>query len=117
MDAMISDPAKDPEELPAWVARQLQNHRIVYDAATRSLRLHAITAQKRYDLKHDVSAVYQPGDRVLLIRGEIMDKSPFPKASIPTDGPFTIARRLPRDRYALTNLHTRRIHNVVHVSQ
>ena len=117
MDAMISDPAKDPEELPAWVARQLQNHRIVYDAATRSLRLHAITAQKRYDLKHDVSAVYQPGDRVLLIRGEIMDKSPFPKASIPTDGPFTIARRLPRDRYALTNLHTRRIHNVVHVSR
>ena len=117
MDCMTADKADDPPFLPEWVSKQLDSQRIAYDASTRCLRLHALNAQKRYDLKHDVSAVYRPGDRVLLIRGEILDKAPFPKAAIPTDGPFIVSRRLPRDRYVLTNLHTRRIHNVVHVSR
>ena len=59
----------------------------------------------------------RPGDRVLLIRGEIMDHSPLPKASLPTDGPYTVARRMPHDNYVLTDLHSRRIHNTVHVSR
>ena len=38
---------------------------------------------------HDEQNSAGVGDRVLLIRGEVLDKSPFPKADLPTEGPFT----------------------------
>ena len=95
----------------------LETCRVVYDAQLGALRLNAVHAKKRYDLKRDVVAAFAPGDLVLLIRGEVMDHSPFPKASIPTDGPFTVSRRLAHDRYVLTDMRNRRIHNVVHVSR
>lgn len=57
-----------------------------------------------------------PGDRVNLIKGKYIDKK-LAKAEDPLQGPYTVERRLPRDRYLLTDIHTRRMHNVVHVSR
>ncbi|MDC0525706.1 hypothetical protein OAO87_01810 [bacterium] len=117
-DAMVTPPDDNKDKsLPDWVKRQLETCRVVYDAQLGALRLNAVQAKKRYDLKRDVVAAFAPGDLVLIIRGEVMDHAPFPKAAIPTDGPFTIARRLTHDRYVLTDMHNRRIHNVVHVSR
>ena len=73
----------------------------MYDAVTKSLRTNALHNKRRYDLRHDFRLVYKPGDRVLLIRGEILDNSPLPKADLPTDGPFTVAKALPFGRYAM----------------
>ena len=102
---------------PEWVKAALQDCSVSHDAAVEGLRLNSLKAKKRYDMKRDVNAAYQPGDRVLLIKGEIMDGSPFPKAAIPTLGPFTVARCLPYDRYMLNDMINRRMHNVVHVSR
>ena len=118
LDAMLAPaPNADDKTLPDWVKRQLETCRVVYDAQLGALRLHAVQAKKRYDLKRDVVAAFSPGDLVLLIRGEVMDHAPFPKAAIPTDGPFTVARRLAHDRYVLTDMHNKRVHNVVHVAR
>lgn len=113
MDAMIGDPPP-PDDLPTWVSRTLEDARVVYDAQLRALRLNSLNAKKRLDLKRDLTFSFSPGDTVLLARGELSDKSPLAKMTLPTDGPFTVARRCPNDFYVLTNLHGRRIHNVVH---
>ena len=79
----------------------MQSCEVTYDAVTKSLRTNALHNKRRYDLRHDFRLVYKPGDRVLLIRGEILDNSPLPKADLPTDGPFTVAKALPFGRYAM----------------
>ena len=118
LDAMTGATRKAPEaEMPDWVRRQLQNCGVVYEAASRSLRLHALNSKKRFDLKHDVVTSFRPGDRVLLIRGEVLDKTPMPKADLPTEGPFTVTGVLEHNRYVLKDLKSRRVHNVVHLSR
>lgn len=126
MDAMTSrtdyskesnDDLPASQRFPEWVRQTLETAQVIYDAATRSLRLNALSAKKRFDLRHDVVTTFKAGDRVLLIRGEILDKSPIPKADLPTEGPFTIAYGLSHNRYVLRDLHSRRIHNVVHISR
>ena len=105
-----------PKTLPSWMATMLDECQIVYDASSKALYLHGLHNKRRYDLKRSVNTKYAPGDRVLLIRGSVLDGI-HPKASDPTDGPFTVQRALPFDRYILANTHSRRIHNVVHVSR
>ncbi len=117
-ELFTSDPstATDPS-LPDWVQGILIDHHVVYDAQLRTLRTQALHAKKQFDLKRDVVTQYQPGDRILLVRGEILDRKPFAKAQLPTDGPFTVRARLPNNRYVLTDLGCRRIHEVVNVSR
>lgn len=103
-------------DLADWVKQHLSTWSVVYDAATTSLRAHSLAAKKRYDLKRAVTVSFAPGERVLLIRGTYIDGN-HPKMSLPTEGPFTVHERLPRDRYVLRDLATRRIHNTVHVSR
>ena len=117
MDSMTSEPSANDVELPEWVAKVLESQRVVYDATTRTLRQHALSAKKRYDLKRAVTIKLKPGDAVWAIRGEIMDKSPLAKATVPTEGPFVVARVLPHDRYVINNLRTRRIHNIMHIER
>jgi hypothetical protein len=117
-DNLRVKPPELPKNLPEWVQDRLDDLNVTYDAAARELRLNAITAKRRYDLKHDVQLWYKPGDRVLLIKGSVTDKKAIhPKAVTPTDGPFTIAKALTNDRYLLTDLKTRRIRDSVHVSR
>ena len=103
-------------ELADWVKQHLASWSVVYDATTTALRVRSLAAKKRYDLKRAVTVSFAPGDRVLLIRGTYIDGH-HPKMSLPTEGPFTVHERLPRDRYVLRDLATRRIHNTVHVSR
>ena len=117
-DAMTGDlTSREVEDLPQWVKQQLETCQVTYDAASKSLRLNALHSQRKYDLRRHTEMVYRPGDRVLLIRGEILDNSPIPKADLPTEGPFTVDKALSYERYVLRDLHNRRIHNVVHVSR
>ena len=103
-------------DLAEWVKQHLATWSVVYDATTTALRVHSLAAKKRYDLKRAVTVSFAPGDRVLLVRGTYIDGH-HPKMSLPTEGPFTVHERLPRDRYILRDLATRRIHNTVHVSR
>ncbi len=119
VDAMTHDyTSNSPADIPQWVKDHLITLNVVYDAVTRTLRINSLSQKKQYDLRHDVVTSFQPGDRVLLIRGTYFDKrAVHPKALEPTDGPFTILRSLPFDRYVLTDLGTRRIREEVHVSR
>ena len=103
-------------DLADWVKQHLASWSVVYDATTTALRVRSLAAKKRYDLKRAVTVSFSPGDRVLLMRGTYIDGH-HPKMSLPTEGPFTVHERLPRDRYVLRDLATRRIHNTVHVSR
>ena len=48
MDSMTEPPPKQaPSDLPEWVSRMLEDQRIVYDASSKSLRLHALHAKRR----------------------------------------------------------------------
>ena len=104
-------------DLPEWVRLHLESSGVVYDAVVHSLRLNALHAKRRFDLRHDVVTTFKPGDRVLLIRGEVMDKSPMSKADLPTEGPFTVARVLEHGRYVLKDQKSRRVHDVVSISR
>ena len=118
LDSLRAGDEKTLEALPTWVKETLTNYRVVYDAQRSALRVSALKAKKRYDLKHDVQLEFTPGDRALLIRGTITDRNAVhPKALLPTEGPFTIERRVEWDRYILTDLHQKRIHARVHVSR
>ena len=117
-DILRANQPLQPKNIPAWVQERLDDLNVVYDAAARSLRLKAISAKRRYDLRHEVNLWFKPGDRVLLVKGSVTDKKAIkPKALIPMDGPFTIAKALSNDRYLLADLHSRRIRDVVHVSR
>ena len=117
MDSMVAEPSSADADLPEWVAKVLETQRVVYDASTRTLRQHALSAKKRYDMQRAVTLKLKPGDTVWAIRGEVMDKSPLAKATVPTEGPFVVARVLPHDRYVINNLRTRRIHNIMHIER
>jgi hypothetical protein len=107
-----------PKNLPAWVQDRLDDLNVSYDAAAQSLRLKAISAKYRYDLRHDVNIWYKPGDQVLLILGSVTDKKAIrKKAILPTDGPFTIHKVLGHNQYVLSNLKTRRIRETVNGSR
>ena len=103
-------------ELPEWVQKQLIRLHVSYDAVAQKLRANALHRLKAFDLKHDVVTTFKPGDRVLLVKGKFVDGN-LPKADVPTEGPFTVCRALPQDNYQLMDLHTRRLHDVVHVER
>ena len=115
-DVMTSGPEEGAKGVEDWVQDQLNSWGVVYDAVTTSLRTRALHAKKRYDLRRDVAQSFRPGARVLLVEGTVVD-GVHPKMDLPTRGPYTVQARLPRDRYVLTDLGSRRIHNVVHVSR
>ena len=114
----LSEEALEETRLPDWVQSRLAQLNVVIDAVNKTLHVTTLHNKKKWDLKHNPHVSFQSGQQVLLYKGSIMDKKAVhPKASPPTEGPFTILRRLPRDRYVLTDLGSRRIHNVVHVSR
>ena len=115
-DMLNSDPSALGPDLPEWVRTHLQRLRVTYDAVSHTLRTNSLHQKKKYDLRRDVNTSFNPGDRIALVRGKYIDKK-LAKAENPLQGPYTVERRLPRDRYLLTDLHTRRMHNVVHVSR
>tara|TARA_B110000046_G_scaffold47237_1_gene52291 strand:+ start:9491 stop:17443 length:7953 start_codon:yes stop_codon:yes gene_type:complete len=107
-----------PKEIAEWVQDRLDDLNVVYEAASHSLRLKALHAKKTHDLKHDVGIWFKPGDKVLLVKGTAYDAGAVhPKIQVPTDGPFTIRRALPFDRYLLSDLTTRRIRSKIHVDR
>ena len=117
MDAMTRSVSKpDDETMDGWVKDRCDDLSVVYDAATTSLRVNALHAKKRYDLRRDVSQQFKPGDSVLLVKGLYVDGK-LPKSELPTEGPFTVSKCLPRNRYVLSDLATRRIHNVINVAR
>ena len=115
---VLREPPSTNEPLVDWVAAHLERRQIAYDAVNQTLLKNSLHAKKKWDLRHDVHTHFHPGQLVLLYKGSVVDKGAVhPKATIPTEGPFTILRALSRDRYVLTDLHTRRIHDTVHVSR
>ena len=115
-DMLNSEPSLLAKDLPEWVSDHLQRLRVTYDVVSHTLRTNSLHQKKKYDLRRDVNTVFKPGDRVVLIKGRYIDKNLL-KGEDPIQGPYTVERGLPRDRYQLTDLHTRRMHNVVHVSR
>lgn len=105
-------------DLPEWVQHPLDDFNVVYDTAARSLHLNALSAKRRYDLRRDVNTWFKPGDRVLLVKGVTFGSNAVkPKAELPNEGPFTILRALPYDRYMLSDFKTRRFRGTLHVSR
>jgi hypothetical protein len=114
----FTEPKPLPASLPDWVQSRLDELDVAYDAAARSLRLNSLSSKKKYDLRRDTQAYFNPGDRVLLIVGTAFDRNAIhPKSELPTSGPYTVTRAFPYDRYGLADLHTRRVQNTVHVSR
>ena len=118
-DSVIGSSAK-AKELPDWVCEQLERLGVVYDAVARKLKLNAIHRKRTFDLKRDVTLKFRPGDRVLLLKGTVVDKT-ITKREFATEGPylgpFTVQRALERDNYLLCDLRTRRLHDKVHVER
>lgn len=108
------------QELPEWVRTHLERLGVVYDAVASKLKTHSLNRQRVFDLKRDVHLKFRPGDRVLLLKGKVVDKT-ITKHEFATEGPylgpFTVHRALERDNYQLCDLHTRRMHDVVHVER
>lgn len=107
---------KEVSDLPGWVQDALTRLHVTYDAVAQKLYTNALNRLKAYDLRHDPNVQFKAGDRVLLIKGKFVDGN-LPKASYPTEGPFTICRALPKGNYQLMDLHTRRLHDVVSVDR
>ncbi len=114
--ASISRDYRQTSSLPVWVASHLDALQVTYDAVSLQLKRHALSAKRVWDLRHDTRVQFAVGDRVLVIAGSVIDGI-HPKALEPTLGPYTVCRVLPRDNYQLSDLHTRRMHDVVNVSR
>ena len=114
-DVLLEPPTRDVK-LPEWVQTILHERGLVWDAVSQKLKLNALNRIKAFDLKRDVILHFVPGDRVLVIKGTVIDKN-HPKAELPTLGPFVVDSVLPRNRYLLKNLHSRRLHNVFHIDR
>ena len=108
--------AKGEKELPDWFYEYLAVRGIVYDAVSQKLKLNSLHRLRAFNLKRDVNVEFKPGDRVLIVKGTAVDKK-IPKAEEPTEGPFTIERKLPSGNYTLADLHTRRIKNSFNVER
>ena len=118
-DSVVGSTATD-KELPEWVREHLERLGVVYDAAAAKLKINALHRQRVFDLRRDVRMTFRPGDRVLVLKGKVVDgtltKSEFATEG-PYLGPFTVQRALERDNYQLTDLQTRRMYDVVHVER
>ena len=102
--------------MPDWVSRHLQKLQVTYDAVARTLKLNALSAKRAWDLKREVCTQLIPGDRVLVIKGTVIDGK-HQKATEPTHGPYTVIKVLPQDNYQLSDLKSRRVIDIVHISQ
>ena len=108
--------AVDTTQLAAWVSQHLVRLAVTHDEVGKKLRVFALNRKRAFDLSHDVIAQFSPGDRVLLLKGSVIDKI-HPKDEDPWMGPFTVQRRLPQDRYQLCDMKTKRMHDVVHIDR
>ena len=115
-DVILGPPRAQSRDLPKFVKDRLEQLSVTYDAVSQKLRLNALHAQRAYDLKRDVSLSFKPGDRVLVLRGEFVDGN-LPKGQLPLMGPFTIDADVGNGNYRLTDLHTRRIHDVINIAR
>ena len=118
-DSVVGSRATE-KSLPDWVRDHLEKLGVVYDAVASKLKLNALHRKRAFDLKRDVTLSFRPGDRVLLLKGSVVDKT-ITKHEFATQGPylgpFTIERVLERDNYLLCDMQTRRMHNKVHVER
>jgi len=116
LDVPLAPTASKEDEIPAWVQRYYEEKGIVQDAVLHTLSMNSLHRKKIQDLKRDVVTQFRPGDRVLLIKGLVIDKR-IPKAEEPTEGPYTVDKDMGQDNYRLRDLHSRRIYEVVHISR
>jgi len=110
------DGSGDPAKLPEWLSSYFVAKGIVHDVVSQTLGSNSLSRKKILDLKRDVVLRYRPGDRVLLIKGTVVDKN-IPKAEEPTTGPYTVDREVGQGRYKLRDLQSRRIHQEVHIDR
>ena len=89
---------------------------ISHSALVRKLNLNAISSKERMDRRRDVTLKFKPGEKVLLVKGAVID-GVLPKAQFPTDGPYTISKVLPKDNYLIRGKHSLRFHDEIHVSR
>jgi DNA (cytosine-5)-methyltransferase 1 len=101
-----------PKELPDWVTKHLERLGVVYDAVAAKLKLNALHRQKVFDLRRDVRVHYREGDKVLLLKGSVVDKK-ITKTEYATDGPYlgpyVIHQAAGKDNYYLRDFRTRRL--------
>ena len=118
-DTVVGSTAQ-ARELPEWVKLHLERLGVVYDAVAAKLKITALHRRRLFDLKRDTRLRFQPGDRVLLLKGKVVDGT-ITKHEFATEGPYlgpyTVCRVLERDNYQLSDLHTRRLHDVVHAER
>ena len=106
------------DDIPQWVKDHLDTLNVAYDAVTRTLRLNSLSRKRVYDLRHDVSLHFQPGNPVLVVVGTAYDTGAVHrKAAETTDGPFVILSVLPFDEYILQDRHTHQLKGKFHVSR
>ena len=99
-----------------FIKEFIEGLNLTWDSLVRKLNLLAISAKDRMDVRRDVTLKYQEGDKVLLVKGRFVD-GVLPKAEFPTDGPYIIAKVLPKDNYLLRSRGAMRIHEVVSVDR
>ena len=95
-----------------YVARQVERAQLCWAVVASELDVYALNAKAAADLKREHRVIYTPGQQVLLVKGEVIDKN-LPKAEEPTDGPFTVLRVLEGGQVVLGDLRSRRMHDVV----
>ena len=105
-----------PIAVPDWVRQALHRLDVVYDEVGRTLKTNALHVKRVYDLKRDVVTEFAAGDRVLLVKGKKIDGK-LPKSEEPTEGPFTVVKRVSRNRYVLMGAQSRKVKHPVHIDR
>lgn len=104
------------KSMPDWVKEHLDALQVTYDATARTLKLNAINAKKRWDLKHDTVSTFKEGEQVLMIKGTVIDGI-HPKRKEPTAGPFTVAKVEGRGNYKLLDARSNPLKAPVNISR
>lgn len=117
-DVLHSSPSTDTtaDHLPTWVAEMLSAARISYNSLAQTLHLNSLANKKKFDLRRDVSISYKLGEKVLVVKGLLIDNN-LPKGEIPTTGPYTVCEVLPHDNYLLSGPGSRQFRTPIHVER
>ena len=103
-------------DLPQWVSDMLDAAHISYSALAQTLYLNTLANKKKFDLRRDTSLSFNVGDKVLVVKGLLVDNA-LPKAECPTTGPYTVCKRLPNDNYLLSGKGANRFRTPIHVDR
>ncbi|KAL1527796.1 hypothetical protein AB1Y20_009179 [Prymnesium parvum] len=83
---------------------------------SQTLYLNTLANKKKFDLRRDTSLSFNVGDKVLVVKGLLVDNA-LPKAECPTTGPYTVCKRLPNDNYLLSGKGANRFRTPIHVDR